>query len=84
MERGQQVVAATSPATLPFVVLAMQFLVKQASVGALVALIAGVASAREAGATSTGPKVVPGGYVVELESAANVSTIISVFSHKRR
>jgi len=62
----------------------MQFLVKQASVGALVALIAGVASAREAGATSTGPKVVPGGYVVELESAANVSTIISVFSHKRR
>jgi hypothetical protein len=61
----------------------MQFLVKQANSGALVALIAGVTSAREAGATSTGPKVVPGGYVVELESAADVSTI-SAFSHKKR
>jgi len=62
----------------------MQFLVKQASVGALAALIAGVASARAAGATSaTGPKVVPGGYIVELESAANVSTI-STFSHNKR
>jgi hypothetical protein len=62
----------------------MQFLVKQASVGALAVFLAGVVSSREAGANSaTGPKVVPGGYVVELDSAANVSTI-STFSHKKR
>jgi hypothetical protein len=54
-----------------FIIVAMQFLVKQVGFGALAALLARAASA---GSTSTpGPKVVPGGYVVELESAENVS-----------
>jgi hypothetical protein len=56
----------------------MKFFVKQASVVALATLLTGVASARKAGPTSA--NVVPGGYVVELESTASVSIIRSWFT----